>query len=92
MKVTRTNKLTHLFLPTFFLINLTFFSLLEIFCQDRFSIEIFKKHLSVLGSDSLEGRGTGTTGEKIAADYIAQELIKLGLIPLGSNKLYFQNN
>lgn len=49
-----------------------------------------RKHLSYLGSDVFEGRGTGTTGGELAAKYLAQEFSKLDLIPLGANGTYYQ--
>jgi Zn-dependent M28 family amino/carboxypeptidase len=54
------------------------------------SIENIKKHISILAHDSLQGRGTGTIGEKIAADYLSAELIKEGIEPFGKNGTYFQ--
>jgi hypothetical protein len=48
------------------------------------------RHLAVLGSDSLEGRGTGTRGGEIAAAYIARELRKYGIIPAGDGDSYDQ--
>jgi hypothetical protein len=36
----------------------------------------------VLASDFLEGRGTGTRGERLAALYIASELMRMGASPL----------
>lgn len=56
----------------------------------RFSPEKIQKHLNVLGSDLFEGRGTGTTGGELAAKYLASEFAKLDLIPMGSNKIYYQ--
>jgi hypothetical protein len=38
-----------------------------------------KKHIKYLASDELKGRGTATDGEKMAADYVANEFKKLGL-------------
>jgi len=38
-----------------------------------------KKHLSILASDSLEGRETGTIGQRKAADYIKSQFKKIGL-------------
>lgn len=38
-----------------------------------------EKHLSILASDSLEGRETGTRGQKMAADYIMNHFKQLGL-------------
>lgn len=37
----------------------------------------------VLASDSLTGREAGTTGEQMAADYIAKQMFKIGLLPKG---------
>lgn len=47
-------------------------------------------HIAFLGQDSLMGRGTGSIGERIAAHYIAGELQKNGVAPLGDNQRYFQ--
>ena len=38
-----------------------------------------RAHTSFLANDALEGRGTGTRGERIAAEYIASELMGLGV-------------
>lgn len=46
-------------------------------------------HMRFLSSDLLEGRGTGTRGYMIAAQYVASEYEKLGLEP-GANGSYFQ--
>ena len=49
--------------------------------------------LSVLASDSLEGRDTGSKGQKIAADFIANHFKKIGLspvVPTGEDNSYFQ--
>jgi hypothetical protein len=50
-----------------------------------------KKHLTVLTSDSLEGRETSYPGQKKAALYIADSFKKLGLQPIGDNGTYFQH-
>ena len=47
-----------------------------------------KKHITYLASDKLEGRGTGTPGEKLAAEYIIRQFKKIGLKPLGENGGY----
>ena len=56
--------------------------------------EITNKHLqthvSFLSSDALEGRLTGSDGEKRAADYIAQKFLQLGLTPAGDHGTFFQ--
>lgn len=49
-----------------------------------------KQHIKILANDSLQGRGTGTEGEKMAAAYITSELKKLKLRPLGDNGSYLQ--
>ena len=49
-----------------------------------------KQHIKILASDSLQGRGTGTEGEKMAAAYITSELKKLKLRPMGENGSYLQ--
>ncbi len=50
-----------------------------------------KKHLSYLGSDLFEGRGTGSIGGELAAKYIAINLNKYELTPMGYEKYFFIN-
>jgi hypothetical protein len=50
-----------------------------------------KNHLSILTSDSLEGRETSYPGQKKAAQYIAGIFKKLNLEPLGDDGTYFQH-
>jgi hypothetical protein len=50
-----------------------------------------KNHLSILASDSLEGRETSYPGQKKAAQYIAGFFEKLNLKPSGDNGTYFQH-
>ncbi|MFT4758107.1 MAG: hypothetical protein ACI9XO_002383 [Paraglaciecola sp.] len=49
-----------------------------------------KRHLTYLASDELEGRETGTAGQRKAADYIAAEFKKLGLPTVVNGNSYFQ--
>lgn len=52
-----------------------------------------KKHLTIVASDEMEGRETGTPGQKKAAEYIAGQFKKLGLKPpvtTAKGKSYFQ--
>jgi hypothetical protein len=44
-----------------------------------------KKHIEVLASDKLEGRGTGSTGEHLAADYLIKQFKRYGLIAKGTD-------
>lgn len=48
-----------------------------------------KKHLTIVASDEMEGRGTATQGEIKAANYIAGYMKSIGLTP-GNNGSYFQ--
>ncbi|MBL0129462.1 MAG: M28 family peptidase [Flavobacteriales bacterium] len=43
-----------------------------------------------LASDLLEGREAGTSGEKMAVDYIAAKFGNVGLMPYGDNATYLQ--
>lgn len=62
--------------------------------QTTFNYDITKKnlraHVQFLSSDALEGRLTGTLGEKLATDYIAAFFQRLGLEPAGDNGTFFQ--
>jgi Zn-dependent M28 family amino/carboxypeptidase len=49
-----------------------------------------RAHVKYLASDELEGRGVGTTGEKLATNYIVSQLQTEGLKPAGDNGTYFQ--
>lgn len=57
---------------------------------DAVSADAIRRHTAVLGSDALEGRAPGTRGGRLAAAYIAGELERLGLEPLGDDGTYFQ--
>ena len=48
------------------------------------------KHISILASDSLEGRETGEIGEWKAAKYIEATFKTVGLEPYGDNDTYLQ--
>jgi Peptidase family M28 len=50
-----------------------------------------KANLTVLASDSLEGRETSYPGQKKAAHYIADIFKRLNLKPLGDEGTYFQH-
>lgn len=53
--------------------------------------EDLKTHIQFLAADSLKGRETGTEGENIAGQYIANHFKKYGLQPAGDEGSYFQN-
>jgi hypothetical protein len=52
------------------------------------STDNLKKHIEFLASDKLEGRGTGSKGEKKAAKYIAKQFKKIGLKEAGTEGGY----
>src|SRR3974390_518127 len=49
-----------------------------------------KAHVRFLSLDLLEGRGPGTRGDALAAEYIATQFALAGLQPAGDNGTYFQ--
>jgi len=51
----------------------------------------FQTHVNYLASDELEGRGVGSRGIELAADYIADRFREIGLEPAGDNGTYFQS-
>ena len=53
--------------------------------QTTISADSLSKHVYFLASDTLEGRSPGTKGCLMAANYIAEEFIKLGINPLGDD-------
>ncbi|MEO8398742.1 MAG: hypothetical protein ABI550_02885 [Ignavibacteriaceae bacterium] len=65
----------------------------SIFIQaiNKFSKEKLSQHINFLGSDSLEGRGTGSKGGYSAAEYLSGEFEKLKLKPVGGNNTFYQN-
>lgn len=48
----------------------------------------FRNHVEYLASDELEGRETGTEGERKAAAYIEDQFRKIGLDPKGTSGFY----
>lgn len=49
---------------------------------------IVQTDVNFLSSDSLEGRGTGTEGERLAAEYIMTRMGNIGLTPKGDSAWY----
>jgi Zn-dependent M28 family amino/carboxypeptidase len=52
--------------------------------------EKMRAHVRFLSLDLLEGRGPGTRGDKLAAEYIATQFAIVGLQPAGDKGSYFQ--
>jgi Zn-dependent M28 family amino/carboxypeptidase len=52
--------------------------------------EHMRAHVRFLSLDLLEGRGPGTRGDQLAAEYIATQFALNGLTPAGDNGSWFQ--
>ena len=57
---------------------------------DKIIVANLQKHVNYLADDKLEGRRTGTAGEKLAAEYISSEFAKSGIFPNGDNGSFLQ--
>jgi hypothetical protein len=55
---------------------------------ETINIQDLERHLTILASDSLEGRETGKKGQKMAADYIMNHFKKIGIPPYKKNTYY----
>lgn len=55
-----------------------------------FKTKSILNHIKTLSDDKLEGRGSGTAGEKAAAEYIISQFKKAGLKPLGDDGGWLQ--
>jgi len=58
--------------------------------MDYITEDYIRANVQFLAHDLLEGRGTGSRGELLAATYIATQFKLLGLEPGGDNGSYFQ--
>lgn len=73
-------------------ISLVLLSLWFFFSSDyTIRIKNLKRHVYYLSSNQLEGRQTGTQGERLATQYVAQFFHSLSLEPAGDNGTYFQS-
>jgi len=57
---------------------------------DKLALSNLEKNISYLADDQLEGRRTGTPGEKLAYEFISKEFEKAGLAPKGENETWLQ--
>ena len=78
----------------FFLLSAVFISGLT-FAQkikkaDKLLMTNLQGHISYLADDKLEGRRTGTSGEKLAYIYLSDQFKIAGLTPKGDNNSYIQ--
>ncbi|MEO7308321.1 MAG: M20/M25/M40 family metallo-hydrolase [Ferruginibacter sp.] len=58
---------------------------------DKAVVTALQTHIGFLADDKLEGRRTGTAGEKLAYEYITNQFVEAGLLPKGENGTYIQN-
>src|SRR5882724_9200146 len=49
-----------------------------------------KDHIRILSADSMQGRGTGSLGESMAASYIEKQFRKIKLDARGDERTYLQ--
>jgi hypothetical protein len=76
-------------MPNIVKYTLLFFMSIALSVQaQEIRIKTLKKDLDFLASDKTQGRGTGTTGETIAKNYIIKRFKKIGLSPLGENQTW----
>jgi aminopeptidase YwaD len=57
---------------------------------DNMVLTSLKGHIGFLADDKLEGRRTGSAGEKLAYEYISQKMEEAGLQPKGENGTFIQ--
>jgi hypothetical protein len=50
----------------------------------------YLEHVQLLASDGLQGRGNGTAGLELAADYVGEQFRQARLTPGGSDNSWFQ--
>jgi len=59
--------------------------------KSTYSLEKVKLDVETLSADDMEGRETGTAGEKKAAGYISKRMEEIGLTPKGTYDGYYQS-
>ncbi len=60
-------------------------------CSQQIDLANIQNNIKTLASDSLQGRGTGTEGEHMAAAFIVKQFKKLKLKPYGDNNSFLQS-
>jgi hypothetical protein len=59
--------------------------------SETITAEDLKSYLTVLASDDFQGRETGTPGNEMAANFLAEKLKSFGVAPIPGTDTYFQN-
>ncbi len=57
---------------------------------DKLVLTALQTHINYLADDKLEGRRTGSAGEKLAYEYISKQFAEAGLVAKGNNGTYIQ--
>lgn len=57
---------------------------------DNLVLTALQTHIGYLADDKLEGRRTGTAGEKLAGEYISKKFEEAGILPRGENGTFKQ--
>ena len=73
-----------------FLFTVQFATAQKLKKADKIIIADLQTHINYLTNDKLEGRRTGTNGDKLAYEYISNEFQKIGLLPKGDNNTFLQ--
>ena len=78
----------NILLSLFIGLSFTMFSQNNVKYAETINTIDLEKHLTILASDSLEGRETGQKGQKMAADYIKNHFKNIGVPPYKRNTYY----
>lgn len=76
--------------PALFLLFLPIAANAQLLSDDDAKAQM-KYDIQYLASDLLEGRETGTKGERMAAEYVRQKYAGIGLMPYGDSATYIQH-
>lgn len=58
--------------------------------NEKIEESFLRHHLEIIASDQMMGRDTGTEGQKMAAEYLADFYTSIGFEPKGDDGTYFQ--
>src|SRR5690625_2045231 len=58
--------------------------------NEKIEESFLRHHLEIIASDQMMGRDTGTEGQKMAAEYLADFYPTIGFEPKGDDGTYFQ--
>lgn len=82
--------MNRIFYCLLFLFTTPFVSAQKLKKADKIIVANLQTHISYLAGDQLEGRRTGSNGEKLAYEYISNEFLKAGLLAKGDKATFLQ--